>query len=58
MNWKALPFSKILLIVAGGVLFGVTKVVPDGPIHEALLVAAGALAGWAKRSPGDAKKPT
>lgn len=61
MNWPALPWRKIGLVGAGGAFAAIAAVIPDtltvAGIHvqHVLMVAAGIMAGWAKRAPGDIK---
>ena len=61
VNWKALPWKKLLLVAAGGAVAALAANVPDTAhiagvsVQHILFTAAGALAGWAKKAPGDIK---
>lgn len=61
MNWSAIPWQKLILLASAIALTIIAVRVPDTLIiagvslQHALLVAAGAAAGWVKRAPGDIK---
>jgi len=61
MNWNVVPWKKIALLAGAGALTAVATLVPESlvvagiGVQHVLLIAAGALAGWIKRAPGDVK---
>lgn len=61
MNWSVLPWKKLSLLAAAIALATVAARVPETlmiygiAVQHVLLVAAGAIAGWTKRAPGDVK---
>jgi hypothetical protein len=61
VNWSALPWKKLGLVGAGGAFAAIAAVIPEPVtvfgihLQHVLMVAAGILAGWAKRAPGDIK---
>lgn len=63
MNWTHLPWKKLVLLAGGGGLTAVAANIPESitifgiSVQHVLLLAAGAVAGWAKRAPGDIKAP-
>lgn len=61
MNWQLVPWKKLGLVGAGGACAAIAAVIPETMtvfgihLQHVLMVAAGILAGWAKRAPGDSK---
>lgn len=61
MNWSAVPWKKLGLVGVGGALAAIAAFIPESVtvlgvhVQHVLLAAAGVMAGWAKRAPGDIK---
>lgn len=61
MNWSAVPWKKLGLVGAAGAVGAIAALVPETTmvfgvhLQHILMAAAGVLAGWAKRAPGDIK---
>lgn len=61
MNWQAVPWKKLALVGGGAACAAIAAILPETMtvfglhVQHVLLAAAGVLAGWAKRAPGDVK---
>lgn len=61
MNWSAIPWKKVILVAISGAFGAAAVAIPDTvlimgvSVQHVLIAAAAAMAGWAKRAPGDIK---